>query len=169
MVFIVLCKSLEVGVVQAFLDVERNWQGIKWVLSNCLIIILHIHKERFLVAQMVVVLDLISQLDRVNFERLRALVTIPVRIIVACCNALLLVLLFRRSDGRLDNFWLRWGRHRHSWDVDLGLLCWSQLVVLRRANEGHGNIATLVGTAGLGSLHGGDRRPRLRGSCRGLW
>lgn len=160
MVFIVLCESLEVGVVQAFLDVERYWQGIKWVLSNRLIIILHIHKERFLVAQMVVVFDLICQLDGVNFERLRALVTIRVRIIVACCDALLLRLFFRRSDGRLDNFWLRWGRHRHSWDVDLCLLSRSQLVVLRRANEGHGNIANLVGTVGLGSLDG-DRRPRL--------
>ena len=109
---------------------------------------------------MVVVLNLICQLDRVNFERLRALITIRVRIIVACCIALLLRLFFRRSDGRLDNFWLRWGRHRHSWDVDLCLLSWSQLVVLRRANEGHGNIANLVGTVGLCSLDG-DRRPRL--------
>ena len=168
MIFIVLCECLEVGVVQAFLDVERYWQGIKWVLSNRLIVIFHIHKERFLVAQMVVVLDLICQLDRVNFERLRALVTIRVGIVAACSDALLLGLFFRRSDGRLDDFWLRWGRHRHSWDVDLGLFSWRQLVMLRRANEGHGNIAALVGTAGLGSLRG-DRRPRLRGSCSGLW
>ena len=168
MIFIVLCECLEVGVVQAFLDVERYWQGIKWVLSNRLIVIFHIHKERFLVAQMVVVLDLICQLDRVNFERLRALVTIRVGIVATCSDALLLGLFFRRSDGRLDDFWLRWGRHSNSWDVDLGLLSRGQIGVLRRANERHGDVADLLGAAWLRRLQG-DRRPGLRSGCLGLW
>ena len=78
---------------------ERYWQGVEGVLSNGLIIVLHIDKERFLVAQMVVVLDLICQLDRVDFKRLRALVAVPAGIVVACCDALLLGLFFCSGDG----------------------------------------------------------------------
>ena len=70
MFFVILLECDKVGVLQSLLDMESNRKRVEGILTNCLIIILHINKERLLVAKMVIVLNFIGQLDRISLERL---------------------------------------------------------------------------------------------------
>ena len=50
MLLIVLLESKEVGIIEALLNVESDWERVERILANGLIIVLHIYKEGFLVA-----------------------------------------------------------------------------------------------------------------------
>lgn len=68
MLIVVLLEGEEVGVTKTILDMERNRQCAEGILANRLIIVLHVHEQGLLVAQVVVVLNLVRQLDGVDIE-----------------------------------------------------------------------------------------------------
>ena len=84
---VVLPESKEVGVIESFLDMKRNWQRVERILTDGLIIILHIYKEGFLIAKMIIIFDLVGQLDWVCIKGLNAPLPISGR-----CSLLLLAL-----------------------------------------------------------------------------
>ena len=76
MLFIILLESKEVWIIKPFLDMESHWERVERILADGLIIILHIHKEGFLIAKMVIIFDLVGQLDWVRIKGLDARVAI---------------------------------------------------------------------------------------------
>ena len=68
MLIVVLLEGEEVGVTKTILDMERNRQCAEGILANRLIIVFHVHEQGLLVAQVVVVLNLVRQLDGVDIE-----------------------------------------------------------------------------------------------------
>lgn len=69
-VVVVLLEGYVVGVLDSLFDVESDWERIKRVDIDRLVVTLHIHEQRLLVAQVVVVFDLISKLNRVGLDNL---------------------------------------------------------------------------------------------------
>ena len=46
---VVLREGLVVGVIEAFLNMEGDWQTVKGIFTNSLIVIFHIHEQGLLV------------------------------------------------------------------------------------------------------------------------
>lgn len=97
MVLIILLEGQIVGVVQTLFHVEGDWQRIEGVLPYGLVVVLHVHEEGLLVAQVVVVLNLVCHLHGIG---------------VVDFGAARLFLSFLLGGGRLNNRHLRW-RSRH--------------------------------------------------------
>ena len=71
---VVFGELIEEWVINSILDVESNWQGIKWINTHGLIVVLHVDKESLFVSQMVVVLDLVVKLVWVHLHLLEGFV-----------------------------------------------------------------------------------------------
>ena len=57
---VVLLEGEEVWIAQTLLNVECNGQRVERIITDRLIVVLHIHEQCLLVAKMVVVLDLVG-------------------------------------------------------------------------------------------------------------
>ena len=129
MIFIILLESVEVWVIKALLDMKSDRKCVEWILTDGFIVILHIHKKCLLVAQVVVVLNLICQFDRVGLKHLCLDINI---------HSCLFLNFFPKRWWRLL-YLLRWGAS-HSCDIIFQFFSNISVAVTIQANHSHSRI-----------------------------
>ena len=71
MLLVVLLEGQEVWISEAFFDMESDGQRVERIVADGFVVVLHVDEEGLLVAQVIVVLDLVRQLDWIGLEDLR--------------------------------------------------------------------------------------------------
>ena len=113
MFLVILLERDEVWVFQPLLDMESDRERVEGILTDGLIIVFHIDKERLLVAKMVIIFDFIGKLDRVSLERLLSSV-------LRLAN--FLALFSRQCGWRLDDWLFLWRGSCDRGNINFALL-----------------------------------------------